>query len=138
MTATSGYYVGGYDRWLLDFEWTCSDTSLLGEPFRAHLQVGVVEPITPPIDASNRTFFFPRQPAQPGMLDYELRGAVVWVRGSGVPEIELRPAPTSSFLSLRIESGLLVGGVEFIGKDSTSSLTTTLAGPFSVAIPKPN
>jgi hypothetical protein len=48
-------------------------------------------------------------------------------------------SPSSSFLSVRLENGLLVGGVEVIGTDSTTRTTTlVLAGPFSVAVPKIN
>src|SRR6188508_3068603 len=71
LTETSSYYVGGYNRWLLDFDWQCSDTSLLGEPSRAHLQVGLLEPISPPIDAKNRTFFFPTVAG--AKVEYEIR-----------------------------------------------------------------
>jgi hypothetical protein len=136
MTAASSYFVGGINRWLIDFDWACSDLSMLGEPSRGHLQVGIVDPLSPAIDAENRTFFYPR-PAQ-GNLEYEVRTATIWLRGSGVPEIERPLTPSSSFLSIRVEKGVLVGGVEFRGSDSTMTDMATMAGPFSVAVPTLN
>ena len=91
------------------------------------LQVGLIEPMNPPIDGTNRTFFYPRST---GNLEYEVRSATAWVRGSGVPEIELMLTPSSSFLSVRIENGLLVGGVRLIASHGREGYTARLAGPF--------
>lgn len=135
LTAMSSNFIGGLNRWLLDFDWTCSDMTRLGEPARAHLQVGILQPLSQPIDEGNRTFFYPKDTQS--QLEYELRAATVWVRGSGVPEIELKLQPSFSFLSVRIEGGQLVGGVEYTGTDQTKAMGATLAGPFSVAIPPP-
>lgn len=126
LEATSSAFFGGLDRWLIDFEWTCSDLAMLGEPSRGHLQIGIIQPLPPPLDARNRMFSYP--PLQSGR-EYELRGATIWVRGSGVPEIEQQPTPSSSFLSIRLEDGDLVGGVEFIASSAK------MAGPFRVAVP---
>lgn len=136
MTASSSFSFGAaVDRWLFDFEWSCSEHSVLGEPLRAHLQVALIQPLTPAIDASNRTFFEPRPAAS--VREYEVRSAEVFVAGSGVPEIEGRLDPSSSFLSIRLENGLLVGGLSFTGEDSAKTLTATMAGPFSVPVPMP-
>jgi hypothetical protein len=134
LTAASSFFMGAaVDRWLLDFEWTCSDHSVLGEPLRAYLQVGIIQPLTPALDGGNRTFFYPR-PAQSG-LEYEVRTATVFVAGSGVPEIEGQLSPSTSFLSIRLENGVLVGGVSFTGANSAKTIAATMAGPFSVAVP---
>jgi hypothetical protein len=136
LTSASSYYVGGIDRWLIDFDWACSDQSLLGEPSRGHLRVGILQPLDLPINEKSRTFFLP--PIAAGELEYEARIATIWVLGSGVPEIERSLQASSSFLSIRLENGVLVGGIEYKGVDSTGAVTATMAGPFSVAVPTPN
>jgi hypothetical protein len=136
MTAASSYFIGGVNRWLIDFDWACSDGSMLGEPSRGHLQVGIAQPLSPAIDDTNRTFFYPRP--TPGDYEYEVRTASIWRRASSVPEVESTLLPASSFLSIRMQNGVLAGGVEFTGSDSMNTVAATMAGPFSVAVPTAN
>jgi hypothetical protein len=131
LQATSSYFIGGYDRWLIDFEWQCAASSFAG-PSRATLSVGLIQPPTVPVDAMNRTFFWPHGQ---GDEDFDLRGAKIWLQGSGVPVIELTLNPISAFLSIRREGDELVGGVHYVGDDSTHAHPSTLAGPFRVPVP---
>jgi len=131
MQAASSYFIGGIDRWIIDFEWTCSAVSL-GSPSRAQLEVGLVQPPSIPINAMNHTFHWP---TSAGFEDFEVRGAKVWLRGSGVPEIEVPLTPSSVFLSIRLEGDQLVGGVRYVGDNSMNAHRSTLAGPFRVPVP---
>jgi hypothetical protein len=131
MQATSSIFIGGIDRWIIDFEWTCGAVSV-GSPSRAALEVGLVQPPSVPVDAMNRTFHWP---TSGGVADFEVRGAKVWLRGSGVPEIEVPLTASSAFLTIRREGDQLVGGVQYVGDDSMNAHRSTLAGPFQVPVP---
>jgi hypothetical protein len=136
LASTSGYFIGGIDRLLISFDWQCAAVSL-GGPSRATLEVGLVQtsPSPPPLDdAANHTFYWP---ASPGLPSFEVRSAKVWLRGSGVPEIEVPLLGNSSFLSIRREGDELVGGVHYVGEDSSGAHPSTLAGPFRVPVPSP-
>jgi len=131
LKATSSYFIGGIDRWDIDFEWVCSAVAL-GSPSRASLKVALPQPQAVPVDATNRTFYWPK--AQ-GLEGFQLSAGTIWLRGSGVPEIEEPLLPTSAFLSIRREGDELVGGVQYVGEDSAHTHQTTLAGPFRVPVP---
>jgi len=131
MTASSKWFIGGVNRWLLDFEWLCS-ASALGGPLRAKLEVGLIQPLPTPIDETNRTFYFQRPQT---LDDYEVRTATIWLQGSGVPELKVDLNPTSSFLSVRREGSQLIGGVHYVG-EGPSNMMATMAGPFEVPVPQ--
>jgi hypothetical protein len=132
LTTATSWFVGGIDRWLLDFTWTCS-AGTIGEPARGTLQVGIIQPPKEPIDETSRTFYM----QMPQTLDdYEVRGGTIFLRGSGVPEISEPLTAISSFISIRREGDELVGGVIYVGQSATGSHTATLAGPFRVPVPK--
>lgn len=129
--AASSYFIGGYNRWIIDFEWTCGAVSL-GSPSRAKLEIGLVEPPPVVVDAMNRTFYWSQSES---LEEFELRGATIWLRGSGVPEIEVHLSASSAFLSIRREGDEWVGGVHYVGDDSMHTNLSTLAGPFRVPVP---
>ena len=106
----------------------------LGGPSRARVQLGLVQPPAVPVDATHRTFYWP--PSR-GLDGFELRGATIWLQGSGVPEIQVPLVVSSAYLSIRREGEELVGGVHYVGEDSTQAHRTTLAGPFRVPVPAP-
>jgi hypothetical protein len=136
-TETS-WFIGGIDRWLLDFTWSCGAGSI-GEPGRATLRIGIIQPPQTPIDEISRTVYFgmPQPPAGGDTReDYELRGATGFLRGSGVPEISEPLSVVSGFISLRREGNELVGGVLYVGESATQSHTTTLSGPFRAPVPQ--
>jgi hypothetical protein len=132
--AASSYVIGGYNRWIIDFEWTCGAVSA-GGPSRAKLEIGLVEPPPVLVDATNRTFYWSQSES---LEEFELRGATIWLRGSGVPEIEVPLNASSAFLSIRREGDEWVGGVHYVGNDSMHAHLTTLAGPFRVPVPTEN
>ena len=133
VTASSSWFIGGYNRWLIDFEWKCTVQDL-GQPGRATLEIGLIQPQPTPIDETNRTFYLPIPQT---LKDYEVREATVFLRGSGVPEIKEMLQPLSSFLSIRREGNELVGGVEYEGQDSTHAYASKLAASFRVPVPTP-
>jgi hypothetical protein len=128
MTATSSFQIGGVDRLLIDFEWRCQ-TASFGGAVRAKLQVRLVLPPPTPIDATSRTFYLAHPQAA---KEYEPFVAAVYVQGSGVPEIAVNLLHSSSFLSIRREGDELVGGIAYVGNDSSGASETTLAGAFRV------
>lgn len=131
LQVTSSYFIGGIDRWDIDFEWACSAVAL-GSPSRAKLKVALPQPQAVPIDATNRTFYWPK--AQ-GAEEFRVTGGTIWLRGSGVPEIEVPLVPSSALLSIRREGDELVGGLQYVGEDSAHANHSTLAGPFRVPVP---
>jgi hypothetical protein len=134
LAAASRMFIGGIDRWLFDFTWICSaGVSSLGQPLRATLEVGIIQSPPTTIDASNETYFYPNTSSSTS--PYELPQARAYVAGSGIPEIEIQLTATSSFISIRRQGDRLVGGIQYVGKDSANNSTITLAGAFDVAVP---
>lgn len=131
MTTVSSYFVGGIDRWLLDFAWQCPGGAV-GQAKSAKLQVRLELPMSPPIDATHRTFYMDEGQAAG---EYQLQGASIVVAGSGVPEFGVSLRHTRSLLSIRREGDELIGGLYFVGEDASGNHDTTLAGPFRVPVP---
>jgi hypothetical protein len=133
-TATATYFIGGIDRIVLHLSWACSDFGELGEPSRAELELRVTIPSMPPISEVEHTF---TSPPPSGMSAQYLFGqSDLWVRGSGLPEIESKLTHVESEVSLRRAGGLLIGSVHYVGT-SVSGARAVLRAPFEVADPTP-
>jgi hypothetical protein len=133
-TATASYFIGGINRFVLQLSWTCSDFGELGEPSRAELELRVIDPSTPPLSEVEQTFTSP--PPSGMSAQYFVGQSDLWVRGSGVPEIESKLTHVESEVAIRRAGSLLVGSVRYLGT-SVSGARVLLRAPFEVAEPKP-
>ena len=129
----SSYYIGGIDRWDFDFTWTCSAAvASLGQPLRATLRASIEQSPPTVIGSASQIFYLPSQTAT---TPFRQPFASVYVAGSGLPEIEVALSLTNSFIVIRREGDRLVGGIYFVGTDSSGATTYTLAAPFDVPVP---
>jgi hypothetical protein len=133
LSAVSSYYIGGIDRWDIEFTWICTATVTgLGQPLRATLEASITQSPPTVIGSASQIFYVPSTTTT---TPFPRPIASVYVAGSGVAEIEVALDVTNSFIVLRREGDRLVGGIYYVGADSSGATTYTLAGPFDVPVP---
>lgn len=134
LETSATYFIGGENRWILQFDWSCSAISALGEPSRAALELRLEDPLSPPLDENERILSNPLAGADPPR--YVLQDPVIAVRGSGVPELESSLTLVQSVLKIRRAGDSLIGSVHFVGTTSAGT-RATLFGSFDVSAVPP-
>jgi hypothetical protein len=134
LETSATYFIGGVNRWVLQFDWSCSVIGALGEPSRGSLQLRLEDPLSPPLDENERVLSNPLAGAEPPQ--YVLQDLVIAVRGSGVPEIESSLTLLQSVLRIRREGDSLIGSVHFVGT-TPAGARATLFGSFDVTAVAP-